>query len=470
LAIAPNGQSLACAIGKQILLYDLRTETAGRVIASFVFDATSVTFTPDGLAVVCGSHDQTVKRVGLAADKVEWQAPGYWEQVNSVALSSDGSLLATGSSDGRFAIRTLKAGEQGLEPGAARLWDARTGRLLRTLGTETEQVMGVAISPGGKCVVSGGANARGSGIVHAFDASTGAASWSADDHAAEVLAIAFTSDGASLATAGADGLVKLRDPHTGAVVRTLAGHEGAATSLAFSPNGATLICGQGLGGARVWETSTGRLLHTCKAPDSQAATVTTDRLLTSVSFSPDGATFMEGTASVGNTYGERARFWDVRTGKLVRELGGGRPIVLSPDGTLMAAGGKSVSLRDSRTGEQVRRLTGHLKKVQSIVFSPDGRLIFAGGSYGTTNVWEVATGRHLLTLFAFSENRNGAVVDDWLAYHPAGYYDGSPGVEKYLAWRSGQELQTPATIGLQFRDPKRVAANLSLASSKPVAP
>jgi WD40 repeat protein len=316
--------------------------------------------------------------------------------------------------------------------------------------------MAVAISPDGKRVISGGASASGSGVVHLFDTATGAPVWSVDDHAAEVLAVVSTPDGSSLATGSADGFVKLRDPQTGSVMRTLAGHQGGATSIALSPDGAMLVCGEGQGGTRVWDTRTGRLLHTCKAADSRASAVTTDRLFTSVAFTPDGTMFLECTASVGNTYSEPARLWDIRTGKLVRELGGGRPIALSPDGSIVAAGGKSVSLRDIRTGEELHRLTGHLKKTQSIAFSPDGRLIYAGGSYGTTNIWEVATGRHLVTLFAFHENREGAVADDWLAYHPDGRYDGSPGVERYLVWRVGDELQTPEILAPKLHRPERI--------------
>ena len=130
----------------------------------------------------------------------------------------------------------------------------------------------------------------------------------------------------------------LRDPETGAVVRTLAGHEGGATSLAFSPDGATLVCGEGHGGARIWESRTGRLLRTCKAPGSRAATVSTDRLITSVALTPDGATLLTCTASMGNTYDEPVRLWEIRTGELKRELSDpetiGRPIAVSPDGTI----------------------------------------------------------------------------------------------------------------------------------------
>jgi WD40 repeat protein len=467
LAFAPDSRSLACGVGKDVRLYYLRAKTPGRVVTRHHFDVTSVAFTPDGAAVVSGSHDQTVRRVALPTGKPEWHAPGYYEQVNAVALSADGSLLVTGSGDGRFAVRVLKAGAPGIGSGAVRLWDARTGRLVRRLGDPAEQVMAVALSPDGRRVVAGGAPPDGKGVVRVWDAATGAPVWSKEDHAAEVLAVAYAPDGSALATAGADGLLKLRDPQTGAVVRTLASHEGGATSLAFSADGATLVCGEGHGGTRVWDPRTGRLLRTCRAAGSQAGTVTTDRLMTSVALSPDGGTVAACAATVGNTFGEPVRFWDTRTGELKREFANpqvpsGRPIALSPDGAILATGGKSIKLWDARTGKPLRELTGHLKKTQAIAFAADGRLLFAGGSYGTTNVWEVATGRHLVTLFAFPEGRNGTAADDWLAYHPDGYYDGSPGVERYLAWRVGDELKTPGSFGAQLHRPDRLEAALKL--------
>jgi WD40 repeat protein len=158
------------------------------------------------------------------------------------------------------------------------------------------------------------------------------------------------------------------------------------------------------------------------------------------------------------------RFWDAQTGGLKKEFTdkghGAHPVALSPDGSILAAGGKSVKLWDVRTGKLLRELSGHLKLTHSITFSADGRLLVSGGSYGTTNVWEVATGRHLVTLFTFSESREGKVVEDWLAYHPDGYYDGSPGIERYLAWRVGGDLLTPDSLGAQLHRPKRLESAL----------
>ena len=102
VAFAPEGNAIACGIDKEVRLYDLSAESEGRVVTTHDATVTSVAFTPDGAAIISGSHDQTVRRTNLATGKDEWHAPGYFEQVNSVALSEDGSLLVTGSSDHRL--------------------------------------------------------------------------------------------------------------------------------------------------------------------------------------------------------------------------------------------------------------------------------------------------------------------------------------------------------------------------------
>jgi WD40 repeat protein len=137
-------------------------------------------------------------------------------------------------------------------------------------------------------------------------------------------------------------------------------------------------------------------------------------------------------------------------------------MALSPDGVIVATCGKWVQLWDAQTGKPLRQLSGHLKSTQSIAFSADGRLLFSGGSYGTTNAWEVATGRHLVTLFTFPGRRPGTDEDQRLAYHPDGYYDGSPGVDRLLAWRVGDELLTPESLGPRFHRPDRIADALRL--------
>ncbi|MEX2138313.1 MAG: WD40 repeat domain-containing protein [Pirellulales bacterium] len=474
LAFAPDSMSLACGIDQEVRLYDLSAATAGRVVTRHDATVTSVAFTPNGDAIISGSHDQTVRRTTVATGELEWHAPGYFEHVNSVSLSDDATLLVTGSSDQRFARAKLHAGAQHIGPGAVRLWDAKTGRMLRRLGASTVQVMAVAISSDGRRVAGGGALASGAGFVHVWDAATGQHMWSTNDHEKEVLAVAFGRENHWLATASADGLVTIRDAQSGRLVRKLADHKGGATSLAFTPDGNTLVCGEAFGGTRIWDTRDGRLLHTCSAANSQAESFTIDRLMNSIGLSQDGRTLATCASSVNNEFVAPVRIWDVRAGTLLRDFTAenihGRPMALSPDGSILATGGKAVQLWDVRTGKKLHKLFGHLKRTQSIVFSSDGRRLFAGGSYGTTNLWDVATGRHLITLFAFTGNGNDATVDDWLAYAPEGFYAGSPGIERYLAWRAGDELLTAEMLAPQLHRPDRIESALNFELQVPGSP
>lgn len=469
LAFAPDGNALICGIGKEVRLFELFPDSRqSRVVTTHDADVTSVAFTPDGVSVLSAGHDNTVTAARTATGDIQWQAPGDHEQVNAVALSNDAALLVTGSSDGRFARGLLPAGAKHAGPGAVRLWDARTGGLLRRLGDPGDQILAVALTPDAKRVAAaGGAPDAGKGVVRAFDAATGTPLWSAVDHAKEVLAVAFAPDGSRLATGAADGVVHLRDAGTGRILQTLTGHAGGAASLAFAPDGNTLYCAQAHGGTRAWDLSTGRLLHTHHVTNSHMVGFTIDRQTNSVTLSADGKTLADCASSENDEYVDAVRLWDTATGTLKRDFAPenihGRPAVLSPDGAILATGGKSVQLWDVRTGKPLRNLFGHLKRTQSIVFSADRKLVVEGGSYGTTNIWQTATGRLLVTLFTFRDTQSGAPAptDDWLAYTPDPFYHGSPNIDRYLAWRVGDDLQTPATLAPMFHHPDRVAAALS---------
>jgi WD40 repeat protein len=474
LALAPDGNSLACGLNNDVMIYDLSAEAPGRVVKTFEGIVTSVAFSPDGQSLLGGSHDQTVRRVSLVTGEADWEAPGAYEQVNSVAVSPDGSLLATGSGDHRFARGTLKAGRRGLGPGAVRLWDLKTGRSLRQMGDPNEQIMAVAVSHDGRIVAGGGGSPDGAGVVRLWECASGSPLWTSKPLAAEALALSFAPDGSSLAAACADGLVHLLDPRTGALLRTLEGHAGGATSVVFSPDSSILVCAEGQGGVRIWEPQTGELLRTCKAKRSHLETDPNDRLMTTITLTPDGGTVAVCGSSVNNLSGDPVRFWNLRTGEIEREFADeklrGRPTVLSPDGSLVATGGKSIKLWDARNGKLVRELFGRLKRTQSIVFTADGKFVIAGGSYGTTNIWEVSTGNHLVTLFAFNDVATGEAAEDWLAYGPDSYYDGSPGVERFLAWRLGADLLTPETVGARLRRPDRIESALRLDPGNPSVP
>ena len=187
----------------------------------------------------------------------------------------------------------------------------------------------MAVSPDGSLV----ATAAGEGGVRLYDARTGAllrAIGEAGDRS-----VVFSPDGRSLAAAGfhMDKLVGIYDVRTGKRVRTLAGHtEWEADACTFSPDGKLLASTGTDKQILVWDLATGTLRHRLA---DQPFRVTT------LAFSPDSATLAGG--------GDRTvRLWDMRTGQLRRTLAGHRDwvctVAFSPDGTTIASGSCDWSL------------------------------------------------------------------------------------------------------------------------------
>jgi hypothetical protein len=75
-----------------------------------------------------------------------------------------------------------------------------------------------------------------------------------------VWSVAFSPDGARLASGSDDGTVRLWDTATGEPAATLTGHTSRVWSVAFSPDGARLASGSTDSTVRLWDTATGRQL------------------------------------------------------------------------------------------------------------------------------------------------------------------------------------------------------------------
>jgi sugar lactone lactonase YvrE len=200
--------------------------------------------------------------------------------------------------------------------------------------------------------------------------------------------MAFDPDGTTLAT-GSDA-VQLWDTGTGVETATLVDDDWI-TSVAFSPDGATVAASDAVGRARLWDTGSGEETALLDGPGGY---------MTSVAFSPDGATLATSTAEdtadvFPDSDGGAVRLWDTDTGEEVAVLAANespfQSVVFNPDGTgLAACGGGAVRLWDTATWEEAAELPA-MDCVVAAAFSPDGSALAAGDGEGTVRLWDTGT-------------------------------------------------------------------------------
>ncbi|WP_235978220.1 nSTAND1 domain-containing NTPase [Streptomyces lycii] len=383
VAFSPDGDTLATAGEDDApILWNVANpaypQQLGEPLSGHTEAVWEVAFHPDGRTLASTGADRSVRL---------WHRPptvltDFTNPLTSVAHSPDGRLFAAASTDDGL-IRLWETSEPGRPRGAPRL-----------LTGHEDEVLAVAFSPDGRTVAGGSQD----GTVRLWDVSAPERPVPLGEpleaHDGGTSAVAFARDGRTLATGGDDGTARLwdvtRPDRARPLGEPLRGHGDAVTSVAFTPDGRTLATGSEDDTARLWHVS-----DRARARPAGAALSGHDQPVNAVAFTPDGQTLATGSDD------RTVWLWDVTRPDRARPVGKGleghrgpvRSLSFAPDGKTLATGSgdHTVRLWDVARRDRAEplggELTGHLDTVTSVAFGPDGGTL-ASASYDlTARVW-----------------------------------------------------------------------------------
>ena len=303
-----------------------------------------------------------------------------------------GRLMEEESPAIKSLLSQAKAGRHGpwLRPLTASLMPPG-GPLIRTLVGHAGEVSAVAVTPDGRCAVSGSSDET----LKVWDLETGRQVRSLEGHTAWVSAVAVTPDGRRVVSGSDDETLKVWDLETGRQVRSLNGHAGKVQAVAVTPDGRRAVSGSRDETLRVWDLDTGREVRSLNGHAGEVH---------AVAVTPDGRSAVSGAIS---GYGdETLKVWDLETGREVRSLEGHADwvysVAVTPDGRRAVSGSRDNTLKvwDLETGRQVRSIEGHAGEVYAVVVTPDGRRAVSDAldelsHYHILKVWDLETGKEL---------------------------------------------------------------------------
>ncbi|OAI41013.1 hypothetical protein AYO40_00605 [Planctomycetaceae bacterium SCGC AG-212-D15] len=296
----------------------------------------------------------------VAAPLDEWSTHGHKDYVPKVVFTHDGTTVASCSHDG-----------------FVKLWDRKTGELKQTF--------------------KGGS---------------------------PVWRIAVSPDGSLLASGTKDGLVKLWEIGSGKELAVLQGHKTAVTSLAFSPDGATLASGGGHpdGNAILWDV---------KKRERRRALKESPEIL-DFAFSPKDKKTL-----IGGGLGYDIGVWDISTGERTKTIKDGvlsiRTVCFSADGaTVISVDHRNIAIRDSKELTRQATISDAHEEMRDAALTADGKLIASVGAYdvkerkgvglGELKLWDVKTstlltrkkmGREPCTSVAFAPDGKALIIGNY---------------------------------------------------------
>ncbi|KAJ1640035.1 quinon protein alcohol dehydrogenase-like superfamily, partial [Pavlovales sp. CCMP2436] len=310
--------------------------------------------TGEWLAFGCASHGQLIVWEWASETYVLKQQGHFNSEVNALAFSAAGAVIATGGNDGKV-----------------KLWDASSGFCFVTFSEHVAPVTDIAFVPHGRAFVSCSLD----GSVRAFDLVRYRNFQTfATPSPAQLTCVAVDPAGEVVTAGSLDTLcVYVWSMQSAQLLEQLSGHAKPLSALAFGgPSGSILASASWDGTVRLWD-------FVSQKARSDVLKHSTDVL--ALAFNHDGSLLCTSTLD------GQLSLWDVEMAEQVGTIDGRKDVL----------GGKSAGSRVSANNNSANQ------SFRAVSFSADGELLLAAGNSKYACMYDVKH-RALLKRYQLSHN------------------------------------------------------------------
>lgn len=433
VAFFADGTRFITSSGNLIRVWDANTGAEVlSPLAGHTADVNSSVVSTDGLRIVSGSDDHTVRLWDATTGEALQSLTGHSGAVLTVAICSVGTRIASGSVD-----KTVQ------------IWTTTSACVTLAHG---DTVRSVAFTPDGQHLVSGSDDK----IVRVWDViSGGEPIYQLQGHGDLISSVAVSPDGNSFASSSWDCTIRIWDTSSHSSVFKTKGsshlysvaffpdgkHVSAISCrrvstwdltsdtqtfisaphkfmncMALSPNGEQLLLGYSDGTVGLWDAT---------VLNAEASDLEANNPITAISFTPDGQ-----LVALCSQKDSKIRLWNTESGvdvmtPLPSHEDFIRCLAMSPCGEFVASGSWGMTIRvwNLSSGAEILTLRGHEDFISCLVFSPDGMQIASGSKDRTVRLWSSTSGSQIMSplcghkdnikVLQFSSDGTRLLSGDW---------------------------------------------------------